>query len=77
MTWHSGETSTKTDTPIWIKAVGGLGLGFGKSPLSPTSGLFHTFTNEQQASGLSATTSCAVSATVSPSTRLLEGIQQN
>ncbi|KAJ6189110.1 hypothetical protein N7519_004018 [Penicillium mononematosum] len=29
MTWHSGKTSTKTDTPIWIKAVGGLGLGFG------------------------------------------------
>lgn len=30
MTWQSGETSTKTDTPLWIKAVGGLGLGFGK-----------------------------------------------
>ncbi|KAJ5264248.1 hypothetical protein N7505_008169 [Penicillium chrysogenum] len=29
MTWHSGKASTKTDTPIWIKAVGGLGLGFG------------------------------------------------
>ncbi|KAG9246837.1 phosphate transporter [Calycina marina] len=28
-TWSSGVTSTKTDTPTWIKAVGGLGLGFG------------------------------------------------
>jgi PiT family inorganic phosphate transporter/sodium-dependent phosphate transporter len=36
MTWHSGVTSTKTDTPTWIKAVGGLGLGFGKTPFSPS-----------------------------------------
>ncbi|KAG4414771.1 hypothetical protein IFR04_012084 [Cadophora malorum] len=28
-TWKSGVTSAKTDTPTWIKAVGGLGLGFG------------------------------------------------
>lgn len=28
-TWNSGVTSAKTDTPTWIKAVGGLGLGFG------------------------------------------------
>ncbi|KAL5349605.1 hypothetical protein ACLOAV_005900 [Pseudogymnoascus australis] len=28
-TWISGVTSTKTDTPLWIKAVGGLGLGVG------------------------------------------------
>nr|OQO15725.1 hypothetical protein B0A51_17867 [Rachicladosporium sp. CCFEE 5018] len=28
-TWSSGVTSASTDTPIWIKAVGGLGLGFG------------------------------------------------
>ncbi|KFY21622.1 hypothetical protein V493_07260 [Pseudogymnoascus sp. VKM F-4281 (FW-2241)] len=28
-TWISGVASTKTDTPLWIKAVGGLGLGFG------------------------------------------------
>ncbi|KAF4214241.1 hypothetical protein CNMCM8980_006926 [Aspergillus fumigatiaffinis] len=29
MTWHTGVASAKTDTPIWIKAVGGLGLGVG------------------------------------------------
>ncbi|KAF7713401.1 Uncharacterized protein PECH_001341 [Penicillium ucsense] len=29
MTWQSGQSMTKTDTPTWIKAVGGLGLGFG------------------------------------------------
>jgi PiT family inorganic phosphate transporter/sodium-dependent phosphate transporter len=46
MTWHSGKTSTKTDTPVWIKAVGGLGLGFGKTLFSSTSSLFHTITNE-------------------------------
>ncbi len=28
-TWSTGVTSDKTDTPLWIKAVGGLGLGFG------------------------------------------------
>ncbi len=28
-TWSTGVTSAKTDTPLWIKAVGGLGLGFG------------------------------------------------
>ena len=28
-TWSSGVTSAKTDTPTWIKAVGGLGLAFG------------------------------------------------
>ena len=28
-TWLTGVTTTETDTPIWIKAVGGLGLGFG------------------------------------------------
>lgn len=28
-TWRSGMTSAETDTPIWIKAVGGLGLGIG------------------------------------------------
>ena len=28
-TWSTGVTSAKTDTPIWIKAVGGLGLGVG------------------------------------------------
>lgn len=27
----SGVASTKTETPLWIKAVGGLGLGFGFS----------------------------------------------
>ena len=29
MTWKSGQTSAKTDTPDWIKAVGGLTLGVG------------------------------------------------
>lgn len=29
MTWKSGVTSAKTDTPLWIKAVGGLTLGVG------------------------------------------------
>ncbi|KAI8719942.1 Phosphate transporter [Fusarium sp. LHS14.1] len=29
MTWKSGETSAKTGTPDWIKAVGGLTLGVG------------------------------------------------
>ncbi|KAF5236251.1 hypothetical protein FANTH_11365 [Fusarium anthophilum] len=29
MTWKSGVTSAKTDTPDWIKAVGGLTLGVG------------------------------------------------
>ncbi|KAK3181890.1 hypothetical protein K4F52_006793 [Lecanicillium sp. MT-2017a] len=29
MTWKSGVTSAKTDTPTWIKAVGGLTLGVG------------------------------------------------
>jgi len=29
MTWRSGVTSAKTDTPDWIKAVGGLTLGVG------------------------------------------------
>ncbi|EAU35604.1 hypothetical protein ATEG_03802 [Aspergillus terreus NIH2624] len=29
MTWKSGQSMAKTDTPTWIKAVGGLGLGFG------------------------------------------------
>jgi phosphate/sulfate permease len=29
MTWNSGITSAKTDTPTWIKAVGGLTLGVG------------------------------------------------
>lgn len=28
-TWSTGVTSATTDTPIWIKAVGGLGLGLG------------------------------------------------
>ncbi|KAI7260170.1 hypothetical protein KC335_g11356 [Hortaea werneckii] len=28
-TWSSGVTSAETETPTWIKAVGGLGLGFG------------------------------------------------
>jgi len=28
-TWSTGVASAKTDTPTWIKAVGGLGLGFG------------------------------------------------
>ncbi|KAF2458833.1 phosphate transporter [Lineolata rhizophorae] len=28
-TWRSGVASSETDTPTWIKAVGGLGLGFG------------------------------------------------
>lgn len=28
-TWSSGQTSAETDTPIWIKAVGGLTLGVG------------------------------------------------
>ena len=28
-TWSSGVTSAETDTPTWIKAVGGLGLGIG------------------------------------------------
>lgn len=28
-TWQSGITSAKTDTPTWIKAVGGLTLGVG------------------------------------------------
>lgn len=28
-TWKSGVTSASTPTPLWIKAVGGLGLGFG------------------------------------------------
>lgn len=28
-TWSTGVTSAKTDTPTWIRAVGGLGLGFG------------------------------------------------
>lgn len=28
-TWHTGVASAKTDTPTWIKAVGGLGLAFG------------------------------------------------
>lgn len=32
MTWKSGQSMAKTDTPTWIKAVGGLGLGFGMSP---------------------------------------------
>jgi phosphate/sulfate permease len=28
-TWISGVASSETDTPTWIKAIGGLGLGFG------------------------------------------------
>jgi len=28
-TWSTGVTSAETDTPIWIKAVGGIGLGIG------------------------------------------------
>ena len=28
-TWKTGVASATTDTPTWIKAVGGLGLGFG------------------------------------------------
>ncbi|KAI7341490.1 phosphate transporter [Hortaea werneckii] len=28
-TWSTGVTSAETETPTWIKAVGGLGLGFG------------------------------------------------
>ena len=28
-TWRSGEASATTDTPIWIRIVGGLGLGVG------------------------------------------------
>lgn len=28
-TWRTGVTSATTDTPTWIKAVGGLGLGVG------------------------------------------------
>ena len=28
-TWSSGTASAKTDTPTWIKAVGGIGLGIG------------------------------------------------
>lgn len=28
-TWSTGMASAKTDTPIWIKTVGGLTLGFG------------------------------------------------
>jgi solute carrier family 20 (sodium-dependent phosphate transporter) len=28
-TWSTGVTSANTDTPTWIKAVGGLGLGLG------------------------------------------------
>ena len=28
-TWKSGVASAKTDTPTWIKAVGGIGLGIG------------------------------------------------
>jgi phosphate/sulfate permease len=28
-TWRSGVTSATTDTPVWIKAVGGIGLGVG------------------------------------------------
>jgi hypothetical protein len=34
--------TSKTDTPIWIKAVGGLGLGFGKTPFSspPVSSIY-------------------------------------
>jgi PiT family inorganic phosphate transporter/sodium-dependent phosphate transporter len=40
MTWHTGVASAKTDTPIWIKAVGGLGLGVGKSLLHPIECLY-------------------------------------
>ena len=29
LTWKSGVASEETGTPTWIKAVGGLGLGFG------------------------------------------------
>src|SRR6266536_227142 len=29
LTWKSGVSSAKVDTPTWIRAVGGLGLGFG------------------------------------------------
>lgn len=32
-TWQSGVSNAKTPTPIWIKAVGGLGLGFGMNLL--------------------------------------------
>jgi PiT family inorganic phosphate transporter/sodium-dependent phosphate transporter len=35
MTWHTGVASAKADTPIWIKAVGGLALGDGKSLFLP------------------------------------------
>lgn len=28
-TWSTGVVSAKTDTPYWIKAVGGLGLSVG------------------------------------------------
>lgn len=28
-TWRTGDASSETGTPIWIKAVGGLGLGVG------------------------------------------------
>lgn len=33
MTWRAGKSMAKTSTPIWIKAVGGLGLGFGTYPI--------------------------------------------
>jgi phosphate/sulfate permease len=29
LTWKSGKSSAKVDTPTWIRAVGGLGLGVG------------------------------------------------
>lgn len=29
LTWKTGVASSETDTPTWIKAVGGFGLGFG------------------------------------------------
>lgn len=29
LVWRSSTVPGKTDTPVWIKAVGGLGLGFG------------------------------------------------
>lgn len=28
--WINGKTMAKTGTPLWIKAIGGLGIGFGK-----------------------------------------------
>lgn len=28
-TWRTGVASAETPTPTWIKAVGGLGIGFG------------------------------------------------